>query len=235
MLGPQINGNPRLEHSPSVSPDGQKLYYTRGDGSWNIWVASWDSSLNDWVNPALLPYPVNTNGHEFTARIGPDGNHLYFSSSGVPPDSLFPNGRCGLFVSEWNGSSWSVPQPVGTGYCPTSDYPSITADGRWFYLREFVSDGTSSFVTHWNGSVWGPLVDLRPQIGARSGSPWIVPSGDTLFLQTPELPGFGNSDIWLMERRLTEVPTLEKELLLLLVLFLALGGVIWIRGGKPIT
>lgn len=200
-------------------------------------MATWDSSLNDWVNPTLLPYPVNTNGDEFTARISPDGNHLYFTSTG-PPDSLFPSGRDGLYVSERNGNSWSVPVSLGpiVNASGTEEYPSITADGRWLYFRRFVTDGTSSFVSGWTQSGWSVAVDLRPQIGARSGSPCIVPSGDTLFFRTSELTGLGASDIWLMERKIPpRVPALEKWSLFALVLFLLLSGALWIKRGKLIT
>ncbi len=97
MLGPQINYGINLQTSPSISPDGQKLYYvdaSRGGFSWDIWVSTWDSSLNDWGTPQNVGWPVNTPGVEYSARIGPDGVHLYFSSSVANGEN-----RCGLYVS----------------------------------------------------------------------------------------------------------------------------------------
>ncbi len=194
-LGSQINSG-RREKSPSVSPDGQKLYYIdaeRGGYNWDVWVSTWDSSQSDWGVPQNVGPPVNTTGVEFSVHIGPDGHHLYFSSSAV--------GRCGFYVSEWNGTSWSEPvQFPDPQNCNTGEYPSITADSVWFYFDHFVSDGISSFVRHWNGLTWEPAVDLRPQIGERSTSPYIVSSGDSLLFGSSGIGGFGFSDIFIMPR-----------------------------------
>ncbi len=197
-LSPQINSG-RREKSPSVSPDGQRLYYVdaeRGGYFWDIWVSTWDSSLNDWGIPQNLGPPVNTPGEEFSAHISPDGRHLYFTS-------LSAN-RCGVYVSEWNGTNWSEPVEFAPNLdlCSTGDpqYPSITADSAWFYFEHGVSDGISIFVSHWNGSAWEPAIDLRPQIGERSTSPFIVPSGDSLFFGSSGIGGFGFRDIFFMPR-----------------------------------
>ncbi|MGE5693142.1 MAG: hypothetical protein ACM3YF_05115 [Candidatus Zixiibacteriota bacterium] len=212
ILGPQINSG-RIEKSPSVSPDGQKLYYVdseRGGFNWDIWVSTWDSNLNDWGAPQNLGPPVNMPGTEFSAHLGPDGRHLYFTSIVYIPDSL---SRCGLYVSEWNGTSWS--EPVGfpkPGFCNDGEYPSITADSVWFYFEYFVSDGLGSYVSHWNGSTWEPPIDLRPQIGGRSTSPFVVPSGDSLFFGSIDLGGFGNSDIYVMPRAVLGDLNLDGQL-----------------------
>jgi len=198
ILGPQINSG-RREKSPSVSPDGQKLYYIdaeRGGYNWDIWVSTWDSALNDWGTPQNLGPPVNTPGIEYSAHLSPDGRHLYFSSLIFIPDSL---NRCGIHVSEWNGTGWSEPVKfaLNLGFCDGWEYPSITADSVWFYFEGGVSDGLSSFVSHWNGSLWETPTDLRPQIGERSAGTFITSSGDTLFyFSGGELGGFGGTDIF---------------------------------------
>lgn len=202
ILGPQIN-SARREKSPSVSPDGQKLYYvdTERDGTyWDIWVSTWDSSVNNWGVPQNLGYPVNTIGVEFSARIGPDGLKLYFTSE-YCCDSLFPDGRCGFYVSEWDGANWSIPQFFGGGHCAISGYPSVSANGLWLYYDEFVSDGISILLRSWKGFNWGSPIDLRPELGGRAVSPFINPSGESLFFAgSTDLGGFGATDIWMARR-----------------------------------
>lgn len=199
-LGPQINSGD--EQSPNVSPDGQKLYFVasaRQGYLWDIWVSTWDSSLNDWRTPVNIGYPVNTPGVEFSAHLAPYERIIFTSTN--DPDSLFPQGRCGIYISEWNGSSWSVPEPQWG--CGDPEYPTVPADGQWLYFAEFVSDGQSIKVAAWNDdSGWVlPAYDLRPQIGERAGTPFITPSGDSLFFSSPVLPGgFGSRDIFLMPR-----------------------------------
>lgn len=216
-LGPQINFFIYLQTSPSVSPDGQKLYYVdaeRGGAFWDIWVSTWDSSINDWGITENLGWPVNTPGVEFSARIGPDGRHLYFSSSSDSVDSLNPNGRCGLYVSEWNGNSWSIPTELGAGYCgDIPDYPTITANNKELYYQRLVNDGTSIVVHCWNQTAWGPAINLRPQLGGRTGTPFITPSGDSLFFAgSVDLGGFGGADIWMTTRILSGDLNLDGQL-----------------------
>ncbi len=230
ILGPQINSF-RRELSPSVSPDGKKLYYVDAERDgylWDIWVSTWNSSINDWGTPQNLGGPVNTSGVEHSAHIAPDGQHLYFTSLNGP-DSLFPSGRCGMYVSEWDGSSWSVPTAISQvldrcGNDP--QYPSITADGRWLYYERVVSDGLSIFVSEWDGFSWKPPVDLRSQLGGRAASPSITPNGSRLFFSASTLGGYGGRDIWVSQQlNPLGVPTLQKEVLFFLVFTLALFGI----------
>jgi len=200
-LGPQINTGG--EFSPSVTPDGQKLYFVadaRQGFLWDIWVSTWDSSVNDWGTPVNVGYPVNTPDVEFSAHLVPDGR-LFFSSC-CYADSQFPFGRCGIFASEWNGSSWSAPQYQWG--CSTQDYPTVPADGQWLYFHDFVSDGKSIFAVAWEDSNWViPAYDLRQQLGGRAVTPSITPSGDSLFFSgTFDLGGFGGNDIWVAKRLL---------------------------------
>lgn len=201
LLPPHINAGASGKYSPSVSPDGQKLYYvddSREGYFWDIWVSTWDSSISDWRIPQNLDWPVNTPGAELSARIGPDGRHLYFNSESDSVDSLNPTGRCGIYVSEWNDTSWSIPVKISVSQCAIDEYPSLTANGRWLYFHRYVSDGISIFVSEKSDSMWGPPVDLRSQIGERAFTPFIVPSGESLFLATSRLGGLGGTDIFVM-------------------------------------
>ncbi|HXF48913.1 MAG TPA: hypothetical protein VNL73_05755 [Verrucomicrobiae bacterium] len=214
-LAPQINYGIHYQVSPSVSPDGQKLYYvdaSRDGYYWDIWVSIWDSSTNNWGTAQHLDYPINTAGVEFSARIGPDGRKLYFSTS-YCCDSLYPDGRCGFYVSEWNGSSWSLPEFLGGGQCEVSQYPSVTADLQELYYHQYVSDGGSIFVNCWEQSTWGPQIDLRPQLGGRTATPFITSTGDSLFFSAcNDFPGFGGCDIWLATRMLSGDLNLDSQL-----------------------
>jgi Tol biopolymer transport system component len=226
-LGDHINSFGGLEQSPCVTQDGQKLYYvssSREGFLWDIWVSTWNSSTNDWGTPVNIGGPVNTPGDEFSCKLSPDGERLYFSSN-----TSIPYTRCGFYVSQWTGSNWTSPQEVFVpgGECGLIEYPAITANGEWFYFRQSVHDGASSFVSHWNGSTWELAADLRPQIGERSGTPFVTPSGDSLLISSGALPGgFGGRDVWLMVRLdPTKVSTLNKKMALLLIFLITLIGV----------
>ncbi|MCI0406179.1 MAG: hypothetical protein L0209_08940 [candidate division Zixibacteria bacterium] len=235
-LGPQINTGAGIEQSPSVSSDGQKLYfvYDLKDGYlWDIWVSNWNSSINDWGTPVNVGPPVNTPGVEFSAHLAPYGRIIFTSTN--DPDSLFPQGRCGIYMSESNGTSWSVPQAQWG--CGDPEYPTVAADGQWLYFAEFVSDGQSIKAVAWDGLGWVfPVYDLRQQIGGRAGTPFITPSGDSLFFASGDIGGFGAGDIWLAKRIVPgNVPALSKEYLFFLILVLTFAGAYWIatRNQRP--
>lgn len=183
-----------------------------GGFSWDIWVSTWDSLANNWGTPVNLGYPINTPGEEFSAKISSDGQKLYFSSIS-DPDSLFPQARCGIYMSEWSGTGWSAPQfQWGCGTSP--QYPSIPTDMQWLYFQEFVSDGASTFAVARNDSNWVlPAYDLRSQIGENSGTPFITPSGESLFITSGgSLGGFGGLDIFLLVHTPTDVEDDRKHL-----------------------
>ncbi|HXF48719.1 MAG TPA: hypothetical protein VNL73_04760 [Verrucomicrobiae bacterium] len=227
-LGPQINTGEEL--SPSVSMDGQKLYFVasaRQGYLWDIWGSSWNSSLNDWGEPQNLGPPVNTPapGAEFSAHIAPDGR-LFFTSTN-DPDSLFPSGRCGIYASVWNGSSWSVPQLQWGCDGRDPQYPSVPADGQWLYFNHF----GEIFAVAWDGLGWvPPTYKLNQQLGGRAAHPSITPSGDSLFFTgTPDLGGFGGNDIWMAKRVIPgKVSAIRKENLVFLVTVLLLAGIYWV-------
>ncbi len=201
-----------IEHSPSVSPDGQKLYFVTfnrpgAQNAWDVWVSAWDSSQNNWGTPVELPCPVNTPGTEFSGRIGPDGKTLYlYSTLG---NCSFPQ-QSGLLHSVFDSvNGWAIPQSLGPNINNGrgADYASVTQDSKWLYFdRDAVEgDGTSIFVSPWMETGWGPAFDLRPQIGERAGTPSVIPSGDSLFFATPLLTSLGNRDIFVMTRISTGV------------------------------
>ncbi len=205
-LGPEINSLER-ELSPSVSPDGQKFYYITfarpgAINPWDIWVSSWDSSLNDWGTPFELGCPVNTPGVEYSSKIGPDGIALYFFSTNGNCDSFFQ--QSGLLYSVFDSLiGWSIPQSLGPNINAGGgeEYASITADSSWLYFQR----NAGTFASPWTDSGWGPAFNLTPQMGERGFTPSIVPSGESLFFYTPLLGGFGNGDIFLMELQTTRV------------------------------
>jgi hypothetical protein len=155
---------------------------------------------------------------------------LYFDSSDGP-DSLFPFGRYGIYVSEWNGSSWTVPV-FQWDYTQSPEYPSVTADGQWLYFGG-ISD---IFVTEWTGSGWGePPYNLRQNLGGRAGHPFITAAGDSLFFTgTPDFGGFGGNDIYLSKRiGPSKAPSLADESLVFLSLVLVGAGIYWTLKRSP--
>ena len=71
----------------SISPDGNYLYFNSmrpqkiGEPPFdiqNIWVV--ERQGNDWINPIMLPYPINSSAREFGGRLNEDG-FFYFTTT----------------------------------------------------------------------------------------------------------------------------------------------------------
>ena len=110
-LGRPVN-SPAWDSQPSVSADGNTLYFAssrRGSvGNIDIWKTTLDDTGN-WTEPVNLGPQINTPGRELSPFIHPDNKTLYFASDGHPG-----MGRLDIFVSrrEEDGS-WSEPQNLG--------------------------------------------------------------------------------------------------------------------------
>ena len=105
---------------------GRDIYYAtyRGDGSYDA--------------PVNLGESVNTFADENTPFYF-DGT-LYFSTTGYPT-----MGGKDLFYSAWNGSSWSKPENMGTGFNSTVDDQSLSVygDGLIGYMTSNREGGRS--------------------------------------------------------------------------------------------
>ncbi len=111
-LGQNINTN-WWESAPSISPDGQALYFSSnkpgGYGGIDIYV-SYKNERGGWKQAVNLGAAINTAGDEQTPFIHADNKTLYFSSTGWPGF-----GGADLFVTykKVNGS-WA--KPINLGY-----------------------------------------------------------------------------------------------------------------------
>lgn len=128
-LGDIINSE-YWESQPSISPDGNTLYFLSnrpgGIGGYDIWK----STLTDdgkWTKPENLGPNVNTPYDESTPFIHADGKTLYFSSNGWPGF-----GDKDIFVTQMNQQG-QFDKPTNLGY-PINTFNeeiglSVSADG----------------------------------------------------------------------------------------------------------
>lgn len=110
-LGRNINSD-FWESAPSISPDGQALYFCSnipgGYGGIDIYV-SFKNEKGFWEEAVNLGPNINTAGDEQTPYIHADNRSLYFASNGWPG-----YGGSDLFVSRIKlDGSWTKPLNLG--------------------------------------------------------------------------------------------------------------------------
>lgn len=130
------------ESAPSISPDGQSLYFcsNRPDGYGGIDIyVSHKNNLGYWEEAENLGPTINTEGDEQTPFIHADNKSLYFASTGWPGF-----GGSDLFVSRLDAKgNWGT--PINLGY-PINTYDnegsiSVASNGKEAYIA---SDRTDS-------------------------------------------------------------------------------------------
>ncbi len=133
-MGPPVNTR-AWESQPSISADGQRLFFTArkegGLGASDIWMSERRPD-GSWGEPRNLGAPINTSGDEQSPFIHPDGRTLYFKSNGH--DGL---GGYDLYVSRLQADgSWSEPQNLGYPINTEANEGSlvVSLDGRTAYF-----------------------------------------------------------------------------------------------------
>jgi outer membrane protein OmpA-like peptidoglycan-associated protein/tetratricopeptide (TPR) repeat protein len=118
---PNINHPVYWDSQPSVSADGNTLYFASdrpgGYGGTDIYVSYRNPKTGEWSVPQNLGPKINTPGHERTPFIHSDSETLYFSS-----DGHFGFGGFDIFYSRKNEKGeWTEPENLGSPINTTSD------------------------------------------------------------------------------------------------------------------
>jgi len=119
--------------SPTFSADGSAVYFMRCekmtfDKAENCkLMMSKKNPKGQWDEPVELPASINT-GNSQTPRIMGDGETLIFSSDKFSQSK----GGMDLYMTRWNGSTWSAPLGLDFVNTPNDDqFVSATSLGRY--------------------------------------------------------------------------------------------------------
>ncbi len=142
-LGGHIN-SAGWESQPCISSDGRELYFVRRSrgGASDIWM-SLKMDNGHWSKPIKLDNNVNTEGNEMAPFIHPDGQTLYFSSTGH-----LGLGGSDLFISRRDVTGrWQKPENLGYPVNTAEDEINIiiNARGDVAYLSAQRDDGFGGY------------------------------------------------------------------------------------------
>jgi OmpA-OmpF porin, OOP family len=201
-LGAPLNGF-AMQYFPALTADQRHLLFTgrtgnRPEQDENLFVAVRREA--SWSEPVSISADINTRQNEGAGSISGDGKTLVFASCDRP-DSF---GSCDLYISFRTGEKWSKPvnlggQVNGKGW---DSQPSLSADGRTLYFASVRAGGQGGedvwMTTLGADNTWSAPVNLGATINSsgNENSPFIHPSGSTLYLSSDGHPGLGNADIF---------------------------------------
>jgi outer membrane protein OmpA-like peptidoglycan-associated protein/Tol biopolymer transport system component len=207
-VGPEINTS-YPEYGPIISADESVMMFTsRRAGTTgggmdeylnepfeDIYV-SFNKGGGKWSPAQNIGKPINTEGHDATMGLAPDGQKLliYIDEKG--------NGN--IFECDLKGSLWSKPERmnknVNTDYHESS--ASLASDGKRMFFVSNRPDGMGDrdiyMSTMDEKGKWGKAVNLGPTINTKYGEEgvYIHPDGRTIYFSSQAHKTMGGYDIF---------------------------------------
>jgi len=211
-LGPMVN-SAADEYYPEISADGLSLYFSDGLWSWDvnprqggfgqsdIWVATRETTDDDWGTPVNLGQTINSSAYECDPSISIDGLSLYFGSNrpgGSGGNDLWVTTRPTI------ADPWGPPMNLGSTV-NSSDHdiePSLSSDGLVLFFMSTRSGGVGNYdlwvtMRASTDDDWEPPVNLGPTVNSSviDVSPFIQADGSTLLFMSERIGGYGTSDL----------------------------------------
>jgi hypothetical protein len=170
----------------SMTPDGKfgiisenfgkkGSYGLGGEGGEDLWLVTINAN-GDWDTVLSFNGKVNSEYDEMYPFIAADGVTLYFTSNRpCPTCSLGTSGHQDLYRTQFDGTHWTDPTPLGPPFnSMADDYGfSIGPDGK-----------TAYFVSNRNGKSRLYQVDLGPQDSAVAPKPVVILQGHVTDVKT---------------------------------------------------
>ncbi|MGV6860408.1 MAG: OmpA family protein [Putridiphycobacter sp.] len=141
-LNKNINSKDYHDPDASLSFDGKRIYFTTnkpgGFGGHDIYYADWDEDKEDWGEAHNIGDVLNTPYEERSVFIHPDGETMYFASTGHNT-----MGGYDLFYSKLKDGVWQAPVNLGPPLnTPGDDVQLVVAgNGRYGYYSSYKEGG----------------------------------------------------------------------------------------------
>jgi outer membrane protein OmpA-like peptidoglycan-associated protein len=211
-LGPTVNSYADEQH-PVVSPDGQRLYFTRRGHADNvggrrdpgdIWYSE---RIGDQQWSAAKHAGTKLNNAHYNGVVGFDSQGRLLVHGHYQPDGS-PARTQGLSVAVGSGDGWSVPEAVDIPYFYTK---SAHRSGNLHRSGDIIivtlqsydtRGGEDLYVLFRQGDGWTEPRNLGPTVNTayQEMTPFLTPDGKTLFFASNGYEGFGSRDIYVSVR-----------------------------------
>lgn len=164
----------------------------------DVYISTRNSTAGEWSKPQQISPLINTEYHDASLSISPDGQTIYLYKNDNKNGGDIYESRQGA------DKSWLIPKPlpntVNTDYFESS--ASVTEDGKTLYFASERLGGRGSgdiykSVKNANGE-WGAPENLGDVINTSEDeiSSYISPDGKTLYFSSKGHKGMGGYDIY---------------------------------------
>jgi hypothetical protein len=153
-----------------------------------------------WLLPRSVRGPSQWNS-ECHPSVTADGTLMVFNAgtqNGPPYDPRHIGDGFNLYCSHFDAKTqtWGQPEWLGPNV-NASSYPTISADGQTLYFVH----ARSVYVSTWTGTEWSMMVAAPQPVNddnpnSRDGPIALTPDGQTMFVASQRVGGYGQADIW---------------------------------------
>jgi|ERR1700677_649352 Tol biopolymer transport system component len=184
IFSPGVISGPANDGSPTFSPDGNTLYFTRSTAGWGVILES-HKSHGEWSEPDVAPFSGEWS--DSSPGMAPDGSYLVFVS--LRPKEMPRAGekavgrRANLYRTNRVGSGWSEPEklPDAVNIGDSIWKPSIAADGTIYFVSIDAKGGKRLYFSQYKDGAYLQAQPLSFSDGRTSDvDPEIAPDGSFL-------------------------------------------------------
>jgi len=202
-LGDSVNTE-HSEYYPSVTVTDSLLVFSRmGRGREDFMESR--MSKQGFGESKLINGDINIETNKGALSVSQDGEWMLFAAD----LSTQAHRSFDIYISYYTPDGWSEPQNPGPNI--NTDFyesgPTLSPDKRALYFcsnRPGGYGGTDLYVSYRqaNGK-WAPAVNMGPKINSAGDekAPFIHADNQTLYYTSDGLPGYGNSDLFVIRKQ----------------------------------
>lgn len=208
-LGNEINSEYN-EHTPVLTTDEKTIIFTsRRMGSTGGLLTPSGKYYEDiyiskkvngkWTSPEKISANINTNEHEASICLSPDGKELYIYKD--------DEGDGNIYLSEFENNGWTKPEKIGSNINTKANetHATISADGTTLIFVSDRGDGKGEkdlYIVHrLPGGEWGLAQNMGDVLNTKydEEGPFLHPDGTTLYFSSKGHNSMGGYDLFYSE------------------------------------
>lgn len=201
-----------VEHSPLLSPDGKRLYFSRRghpdnaggeEDNEDIWYSELDEETGEWLPAKNMGGPLNNPGPNFISAIIPDGDDqvLLLGNRYGKKGRMFSGVSTARILAD---GTITAPENINIkndyNYSPNADYfPSQDQETLLMSVeRDDSEGGRDLYVSFKEDEEWSEPISLGDVVNtaADDTSPYLEKDSKTLYFSSAGFSGFGGADIY---------------------------------------
>lgn len=200
--------SPDPEYTPIITADESEMLFTSRRSSTTGGGKDQDNQYfedlyktervnGQWTTPVNMGKPVNSDDHDATAGLSPDGQRLYVYR---------PTKGGDIYESVLKGAVWSEPERMNKNINSDGHESSVSVSGdgkKLYFISDKKDEGAVGNRDIWMSTLdekgkWGKSVNLGPGVNTKYGEEgvFVHPDGKTIYFSSQGHKTMGGYDVF---------------------------------------